>query len=129
MADQKLTIAVTAEQAEAIKASATTEGITVPQYLHKRIFGEQVTAPATLNESAELLQSIEAMLRYTLFVTNRCHIAIFSLAQAAKTLSTEELDSIYADAVDEAVEHLGDLSKHMEKLEARMAAATGAKEG
>jgi hypothetical protein len=112
---QVMSFKLSEEEAEAIKAAASTEGISVSEYLRNRaVPRSNETSPANL----------EALIRYLIYMTNRVHIAVFSIPEVAGTLSAEQLQPIYDSATAEAVEWMPELSKHMAKLQARITAHT-----
>jgi hypothetical protein len=114
---QVMSFKLSEEEAEAIKATASTEGISVSEYLRNRaVPRSHETSPANL----------ETLLHYLMYMINRLHIAVFSIPEVAGTLSTEQLETIYDSAGTEAVEWMNELPKHMGKLQTRMNTAAPA---
>jgi hypothetical protein len=112
---QVISCKVSEEEAEAIKASAAALSISVSEYVRKR---------ALSRASEASTGDLEALIRYLMYMTNRLHIAVFSIPEVAGTLSTEQLRTIYDSAVPEAVQWMPELPKHMAKLQAQIAAHT-----
>jgi hypothetical protein len=98
-------------EAEAIKATASTEGISVSEYLRNR------AVPRSNEASAA---NLDTLLHYLMYMFNRLHIAVFSIPEVAGTLSAQQLQTIYDSAGTEAVEWMNELPKHMGKLQTRM---------
>ncbi len=112
---QKLTVLVTAEEAESIKASAAKLGISVSEYIRNRTLARASDPPAG---------SFEALLRHLIFILTRLHVSVFAIAEAASTLSTEQLERVYDDALDEGLRYLAELPQHLAKAQQRLAAQT-----
>jgi hypothetical protein len=111
---QVISCKVSEEEAEAIKASAAALSTSVSEYVRKRALSRASEASIT---------NLEALIRYLIYMTNRLHIAVFSIPEVAGPLSTEQLQTIYESAVTEAVEWMAELPKHVAKLQAQMTTA------
>jgi hypothetical protein len=114
---QVMSFKLSEEEAEAIKTAASTEGISVSEYLRNRaVPRSNETSPANL----------EPLIHHLIYMVNRLHIAVFSIPEVAGTLSTDQLRTIYDSAAPEAVEWMAELPKHMAKLQAQITGHTSA---
>jgi len=106
---------VSIEEAETIDAAAKGLGMTRSDYLRSRV----LSAP-----SATLTANLEALLMYLIYITNRTHIAVYSVAENAEILTTDRLRTIYDDAVTAGLRYMIELPERMAKTQAQIAAQT-----
>ncbi len=106
---------VSIEEAETIDAAAKGLGMTRSDYLRSRVLLPLNTIPSS---------NLEALLRYLIYITNRTHIAIYSIAENEGTLTTERLRAIYDDAVTAGLRYMTELPERMAKTQAQIAAQT-----
>ncbi len=66
----------------------------------------------------------EALLRHLIYITNRTHIAVYSIAENAGTLTTDRLQIIYDDAVTAGLRYMAELPEIIAKAQAQIAAQT-----
>ena len=112
---QVISCKMSADEAEAINAAAASLGISVSEYVRSKV----------LASAGECLQgNLEALLRYLIYITNRTHIAVYSIAQNAGTLTTDQLRTIYDDAVTAGLRYMAELPERMTKTQAQIAAQT-----
>jgi len=106
---------VSIEEAETIDAAAKALGMTRSDYLRSRV----LSAP-----SATPTANLEALLLYLIYITNRTHIAVYSIAENAGTPTTDRLRTIYEDAVTAGLRYMIELPERMAKTQAQIAAQT-----
>jgi hypothetical protein len=115
---QKLTVVVSPEEAETIKAAAAALGISVSEYGRNRMLPS--VADATSGD-------VGALLRHLIYMESRTHIALYSIHEMADTLPTAELKKIYDHAITESNKYMVALPDLMVRDRARIAAqAAGA---
>ena len=106
---------VSIEEAETIDAAAKGLGMTRSDYLRSRVLLPLNTIPSS---------NLEALLRYLIYITNRTHIAIYSIAENEGTLTTERLRGIYDDTVTAGLRYMTELPERIAKTQAQIAAQT-----
>ena len=106
---------VSIEEAETIDAAAKGLGMTRSDYLRSRV----LSVPDSISTG-----NLEALLRYLIYITNRTHIAVYSIAENAGTLTTDRLRTIYDDAVTAGLRYMAELPERMATTQAQVAAQT-----
>ena len=106
---------VSIEEAETIDAAAKGLGMTRSDYLRSRV----LSVPDSISTG-----NVKALLRYLIYITNRTHIAVYSIAETAGTLTTDRLRGIYDDAVTAGLRYMAELPERMATTQAQVAAQT-----
>jgi uncharacterized protein (DUF1778 family) len=109
---QKLTVLVSPEEAEGIKASAATLGISVSEYIRPRTLAA-VDRPPT--------DRLERIVRYNNYVLDRLHMALYAIADAQGAVPTERLRELYQEGFTQSIENLSDLDERITKMERGLA--------
>ena len=116
---QVMSIRLSAEELQKIEAEAVEAGMSRADYIRRTLLSVPATAPADAGN-----RQIEALLRHLIYITNRIHIAIYSIAETAGTVSTDRLETIYENSVTEGLQYMADLPKIIAKVQALVAAQT-----
>lgn len=127
--DTKMQLAVSAEEAEAIKSAAAQQGISVSQYLHARVFEGHSPPLSTPGDGVEWMGKFEGLLRHLVYITNRIHCATFSIPAAANVLTEDRLQQIYDETAEEGRRYLAALPEHIAKTQARITAPPAGEKG
>src|SRR5258708_6985026 len=98
--DQTIGFRVSAKERQALDEEATKAGLTLTEYVRSKVLSRASTSSA---------ESFERLLRHLIYYVNRIHVAVYSIAETAATLSTDQLQEIYDDAVQESIRYLNDL--------------------
>ncbi len=106
---------VSIQEAETIDAAAKALGMTRSDYIRSRV----LSASSTIQTG-----NVEALLRYLIYIANRTHIAVYSIAENAGTLTTDRLRAIYDDAVTAGLRYMTELPERMANTQAQIAAQT-----
>jgi predicted DNA binding CopG/RHH family protein len=117
--ERKVSFRISAEEDEIIKAAAREQGISVSEYVRARVLSDGVTSDKGAAETQ--VSHIERLLRHLVYITSRTHVAVYSIAQTAGTISTEQLREIYDGARAEGLDYMANLAERMAKAEARIA--------
>jgi hypothetical protein len=112
---QKLTVVVSPEEAETIKAAAAALGISLSEYGRNRMLA---AAPDVTTGN------LEALLRHLIYMESRTHIALYSIHEMAGTLSTTALQEVYEHAASESLKYMVALPDRIAKAQAQTAAET-----
>jgi hypothetical protein len=91
-----------------IEARALKAGMSRSEYLRARA----ISAP-----DASAGVNLESLLRHLIYIATRTHIAVYSIAETAGTLSREQLQRIYDDARTEGLEYMAELSGAMAEVQ------------
>ena len=67
------------------------------------------------------LQRLEGLLRHLVYITSRTHVAVYSIAETAGTISTRQLREMYEAARTAGLEYMATLAERMAKAEAQIA--------
>ena len=116
---QVMSIRLSSEELQKIDAEAAEAGMSRADYIRRTLLSTRATPPADAGNS-----HIEALLRHLIYITNRIHIAVYSIAETAGTLSTERLETIYENSVTEGLQYMADLPHFIAKVQAQIAAHT-----
>jgi len=109
-----ITFKLSVEETEALDARATHAGMSRSDYLRMVLF-----APAEA-PSADL----EPILRHLIYIANRTHTAVYSIAETAGTLSSDQLQEIHDACRLEGLRYVSDLPQCMAKVQAQITAQT-----
>lgn len=119
----KLTVTVTSDEAEAIKAAASQRGVSVSQYLHAKVFEKHSPPLSAPGDGVEWMSKFEALLRQAIYLANRVHVVSFALAEAVGTLTVDQLQKVYDESAEEADRYVTqELPKRIATLQAQLAA-------
>ena len=110
-----LSFRLPADAVATIEARAAKAGLSRSEYLRARVLSDPAETPNN---------HFEALLRYLIYITNRTHIAVYSIAENAGTLTTDRLQTIYDDAVTAGLRYMTELPERMAKTQAQIAAQT-----
>jgi hypothetical protein len=109
---------VSLAEAESIEAAATEEGVSRSEYLRQKLLSPRPEASTT---------DVEAMLLHLIYITNRTHATIYTIAEIAGTLPSAKLHEIYDDAAAATARYMVDLPNRMASVRAKIAEAEEAK--
>jgi hypothetical protein len=111
-----LSFQVSADEAEAIEAAATKEGISRSEYLRNRVLAPLSEAPAA---------RFEALLRHAVYILQRIHTATYAIPErlaADGFLSTETLTAIYQQSLHETLRYMTEFDEQVAKIQAQIVA-------
>jgi hypothetical protein len=94
-----------------IEARAAKAGMSRSEYLRCRA----ISAP-----DAPVVANLESLIRHLIYITTRTHIAVYSIAETAGTLSRERLQRIYDDARSEGLEYMAQLGNAVAEAQPRI---------
>ncbi len=114
---QVMSIRLSSEELQKLDADATEAGIGRADYVRRTLLSARATPPADAGN-----RHIEALLRHLIYITNRIHMAVYSIAETAGTLSTERLETIYENSATEGLQYMADLPKIIAKVQDQVAA-------
>jgi len=116
---QVMSIRLSSEELQKIDAEAAEAGMSRADYIRMTLLSARATPAADASN-----RYIEALLRHLIYITNRIHIAVYSIAETAGTLPTERLETIYENSVTEGLQYMADLPKIIARVQAQVAAPT-----
>ena len=116
---QVMSIRLSSEELQKIEAEAVEAGMSRADYIRRILLSARAIAPADAGNS-----HIEALLRHLIYITNRIHIAVYSITETAGTVSTDRLETTYENSQTEGLQYMADLPKIMAKVQALVAAQT-----
>jgi len=109
---------VSAEELAAIEARAAKAGLSRSEYLRLRALSE----PA-----ASSIETLEALIKHAIYLTNQVHEGLYSIAEAEgkaqRFLSTEELEKVYYQAQANALVYVVEFPDKFAAMRAEVAAA------
>jgi hypothetical protein len=105
-----ITFKLSAEETEALDAKATAARISRSDYLRML-----VSAPPQAGN-----EGLERLLRQLIYIMNRTHMAVYSIAEDAGLTSTEDLQKIYTRSQRAGIEYLAKLPERIAAVDAEL---------
>jgi uncharacterized protein (DUF1778 family) len=109
--DQTIGFRVSPKERELLSEQAKTAGLTLTEYVRSRVF----LTSAEPNE-----EEIKKLLRQLIYITNRTHVAVYSIAEDAGLTSTEDLQKIYARSQRAGIEYLAKLPERIAEVDTEL---------
>jgi len=113
---QRFYITVSEAEAETLARAASQQGVAISQYLYTKAFEASTPVPS---DGVKRIDNVEALLRHLIYIANRIHCAMFLIPETAGTLSTDQLQTIYANAAEESINYLAALPQHIAKTQGK----------
>jgi hypothetical protein len=110
---------VSGEELETIEIAAANQGVSRSEYLRTKVLSAR--SASTESNAEASLQRLEGLLRHLVYITSRTHVAVYSIAETAGTISTRQLREMYEAARTAGLEYMATLAERMAKAEAQIA--------